>query len=72
MGTNNVLNTKTDEDLIAKSVIDFAKECIWFGVKDVFVSSVVVNARRKSASLAYLIKFFKINVPRISNVLLIT
>ena len=69
MGTNDVLNTKTDEDLIAKSVIDFAKECIWFGVKDVFVSSVVVNTRRKSAFNS---AFFKINVSRISHVLLIT
>ena len=49
MGTNDVLNTEANEDLIAKSVTDIAKECIWFGVKGVFVSSVVVNTRRKSA-----------------------
>ena len=69
MGTNNVLNTEADEDLIATSVTDIAKECIWFGVKDVFVSSVVVNTRRKSAFIS---AFFKINVSRISHVLLIT
>ena len=43
MGTNDVFDTEANEDLIAKSVIDIAKECIWFGVKGVFVSSVVVN-----------------------------
>ena len=43
MGTNDVLNAEANEDLIAESVIDITKECIWFGVKGVFVSSVVVN-----------------------------
>ena len=42
MGTNDVLNAEANADLIAESVIDIAK-CIWFGVKGVFVSSVVVN-----------------------------
>ena len=69
MGTNNVLNTEADEDLIATSVTDIAKEYIWFGAKDVFVSSVVVNTRHKSAFNS---AFFKINVSRISHVLLIT
>ena len=43
MGMNDVLNTEADKDIIAKGVIDFAKECVWFGVKDVFTSSVTVN-----------------------------
>ena len=42
MGTNDVLNAEANADLIAESVIDIAKS-IWFGVKGVFVSSVVVN-----------------------------
>ena len=29
MGTNDVFHTEANEDLIAKSVIDIAKECIW-------------------------------------------
>ena len=29
MGTNDVFDTEANEDLIAKSVIDIAKECIW-------------------------------------------
>ena len=52
MGTNDVLNTEANEDLIAKSVIDIAKECISFGVKGVFISSVVVNTRRKSTFIS--------------------
>ena len=52
MGTNDVLTAEANEDLIAESVIDIAKECVWFGVKGVFVSSVVVNTRRKSAFLS--------------------
>ena len=52
MGTNDVLNAEANEDLIAESAIDIAKECIWFGVKGVFVSSVVVNTRRKSAFIS--------------------
>ena len=52
MGTNDVLDAEANEDLIAESVIDIAKECIWFGVKGVFVSRVVVNPRRKSAFIS--------------------
>ena len=52
MGTNDILGTDADKDLIIESVIDIAKECIRFGVKDVFVSSVTVNARRSSAFIS--------------------
>ena len=52
MGTNEVLNAEANEDLIAESVIDIAKECVWFGVKGVFASSVVFNTRRKSAFIS--------------------
>ena len=40
MGENDILNAEGDEDLIAKSVIDAAKERVRL---DVFVSSVTVN-----------------------------
>ena len=40
MGENDILNAEGDEDLIAKSVIDVAKERVRL---DVFVSSVTVN-----------------------------
>ena len=52
MGTNDVLTAEANEDLITESVIDIAKECIWFGVKGVFVSSVVVNSQRKSVFIS--------------------
>ena len=43
MRTNDILNAEADKDLIAESVIDIAKACVRFGVKDVFISSVTVN-----------------------------
>ena len=49
MGTNDILNAEADKDFIVESVIDIAKECARFDVKDVFVSSVTVNTRRSSA-----------------------
>ena len=52
MGTNCVLNAEADDNLIAESVIDIAKECVRFGLKDVFVSSVTVNTRRSSAFIS--------------------
>ena len=52
MGTNDILNAKADKDIIIESVIDIAKECVRFGVKDVFVSSVTVNARRSSTFIS--------------------
>ena len=52
MGTNDILNAEADKDLIAESVIDIAKECARFGVKDAFVSSVTVNTRRNSAFIS--------------------
>ena len=52
MGTNDILNAEGDKDLIAKSVIDIAKECVRLRVKDVFVSSVTVNTRRSSAFIS--------------------
>ena len=35
-----------------KRVIDIAKECVRFGEKDIFVSSVTVNTRRSSAFIS--------------------
>ena len=49
MGTNDFLNAEGDKYLIVESVIDIAKECVWLGVKDVFVSNVTVNTRCSSA-----------------------
>ena len=43
MGMNDILHTEADKDIIAKSVMDFAKECVWFGIKDVSASSGTVN-----------------------------
>ena len=52
MRTNDILNAEGDNDLMAGSVIDIAKECVRFFVKDVFVSSVTVNTRRGSAFIS--------------------
>ena len=62
MGINDIFNAEVDKDLIAESVIDIAKECARFGVKDVFVSSVTVNTRRSSAFISAVNTFFKVNV----------
>ena len=50
--TNGILNTQDDKDLIAESVIDIGKECVRFGLKNVSVSSVMVNTRRSSAFIS--------------------
>ena len=52
MGTNYILNAKANKDLIAESVLDIPKECVRFGVIDVFISSVTVNTRRSSAFIS--------------------
>ena len=52
MGTNDILNEEADKDLIIGSVIDIAKECVRFGVKGAFVSSVTVNSQRSSAFIS--------------------
>ena len=52
MGTNGILNAEGDKDLITESVIDIAKECVRLDVKDVFVSSVMINTRRSSAFIS--------------------
>ena len=52
MGANDILNAEGNKDLIVESVIDIAKECVWLGVKDVFVSNVTVNTRCSSAFIS--------------------
>ena len=52
MGTNGILNAEGNKDLLAESVVDIAEECVRFGVKDVFVSSVMVNTRGSSAFIS--------------------
>ena len=52
MDRNDILDIEANKDLIAKSVIDIAKECVLFGVKDVFVSRVTVNTRCSSAFIS--------------------
>ena len=52
MEANDILDTETDKYLIAKSVIDIAKECVRFGVKDIFIFSVTVNAPHSSTFIS--------------------
>ena len=72
MGTNDILNMEADNDLNAKSVIDIAKECVPFGVKDVFVLSRTVNTRCNSAFISAVNKCLNIDVQCISFIFLIT
>ena len=48
MGRTDILNAEDDKDLISETVIDIAKKCVRFGVKEVFVSSVTFNSRHGS------------------------
>ena len=52
MSINDILKAGGSKDLTAESVIDIAKECVWFVVKDVFASSVMVNTRRASTCIS--------------------
>ena len=49
---NDIPNAEGDKYLIAENVIDIAKECVQYSVKDVFVSSVRVNTRYSSAFIS--------------------
>ena len=53
MGTNGINNVQVDKDHIAKCVIDIAKECVWFVVKDVFASSTTVKNQGSSALISW-------------------
>ena len=52
MGTSNIFDTEADKDLITDSVIDIAKECVQFDVKDIFVFSLTVNTRGSSVFIS--------------------
>ena len=52
MGTNDILNSEGNKDLMAVRVIDLAKECVRLGAKDVFVSSVTVTTRHSSVFIS--------------------
>ena len=49
MRANDTLDTEDDKDLITESVLDNAKECVRFSVKDICASSVPVHTRPSSA-----------------------
>ena len=72
MGTNDILNTEADKDLIAESVTDIAKECVRLGVRDVFISSVTVNTRRSAAFISAVNNILQDKCGTISFILLIT
>ena len=72
MGINDVLSTEADKELIAKSVTDIAKKCVCFGVKDVSVSTTMVNTRLSSAFIGAVNKIPQHKFQRITLILLIT
>ena len=43
MGTNDIINSEVNKNLVADSIINIARECVAFGVKSVFISSLMVN-----------------------------
>ena len=72
MGINDVLSTEADKELIAESVTDIAKKCVCFGVKDVSVSTTMVNTRLSSAFISAVNKIPQHKFQRITLILLIT
>ena len=52
MGTNDIINSEVNKDLEADSIINIARECVAFGVKSVFISSLTVNTQRNSAFIS--------------------
>ena len=69
---NDVLSTEADKELIAESVTDIAKKCVCFGVKDVSVSTTMVNTRLSSAFISAVNKIPQHKFQRITLILLIT
>ena len=49
---HDIFDTEADKDLIAKRVIYIAKECVWFGVEDVFVFSLTAHTWLSSAFIS--------------------
>lgn len=43
METNNIINLEVNKDLVADSIVNIAGDCVAFGVKTVFMSSLTVN-----------------------------
>ena len=43
MGTNDIINSEVNKDLAVDRIINTVRECVAFGVKSVFVSSLMVN-----------------------------
>ena len=72
IGINDVLSTEADKELIAESVTDIAKKCVCFGVKDVSVSTTMVNTRLSSAFISAVNKIPQHKFQRITLILLIT
>ena len=72
MGINDVLSTEADKELIAESVTDIAKKCVCFGVKDVSISTTMVNTRLSSAFISAVNKIPQHKFQRITLILLIT
>ena len=72
MGINDVLSTEADKELVAESVTDIAKKCVCFGVKDVSVSTTMVNTRLSSAFISAVNKIPQHKFQRITLILLIT
>ena len=57
--TNDILDAEADKYLAIESVIDIAKECVRFGGKDAFISSVTVNTRRSSVFISAVNNIFQ-------------
>ena len=72
IGINDVLSTEADKELIAESVTDIAKKCVCFGVKDVSVSTTMVNTQLSSAFISAVNKIPQHKFQRITLILLIT
>ena len=55
-GTNDIISSEGIKDLVADSMINISRECVDFGVKSVFISSLTINTIHLSAFISAVIK----------------
>ena len=72
MGTNDIMYSKVNKDLVADSIIDIFGEYVAFGAKIVFISSLTINTQPNWAFISAVNKTLKAKCPMHNFHLLIT
>ena len=57
-----IINSKVNKGLVAGSIINIARECVAFGIKSVFVSSLMVNTQCNSTFISAVNKALKAKI----------